>query len=458
MVQTPVPSALYTGERVRVPLVPSALYTGERVRVRGLAILAMLFLITGCREQRPLAFEPNLVHSYKYEIKEGYSMHQAAEDTTWAINELFGSPDAPKLPEVVTKDEDLAALISMENLNTASGPVMEEGRGLYRKHCADCHGVTGNGRGPTAAIINPYPRDYRAGIFKFKTTTRGSKPLREDLAKSIRLGIAGTAMKPIAGLSEEGVQALTDYVIYLSWRGEVERTIIDLAIFDLDLEGGDRIVNPQLMESTNEEDQKTFAEQWEVIEDTVTEVGTAWLDSVDNVVEVPEAPAEIPVANDHTEFVKLASGPEADAVAKSVQRGRELFKGKIASCSKCHGEDGLGNGQTTDYDEWTKDWTSRIGLDPLKHEALIPLLARGALPPLTIHPRNFAEGYFRGGDKASDLWIRIVQGIEGTPMPAATFVAGEFEQQDVWHLINFIRSLQKDAEVTPPPIATGAPS
>jgi hypothetical protein len=34
-------------------------------------------------------------------------------------------------------------------------------------------------------------------------------------------------------------------------------------------------------------------------------------------------------------------------------------------------------------------------------------------------------------------------GIEGSPMPAATFVEGQFEQDDVWHLINFIRSLQK---------------
>ena len=33
-------------------------------------------------------------------------------------------------------------------------------------------------------------------------------------------------------------------------------------------------------------------------------------------------------------------------------------------------------------------------------------------------------------------------------MPEATFVEGEFEQDDVWHLINFIRSLQK-AEAEP---------
>jgi len=407
--------------------------------------------LAGCREERPLAFEPNLVHAHKYEMKEGYSMVQASEDTTWAIDAMFGNPEAPQMPDVVTKDDDLASLVSAENLTLASGSPNEDGRGLYRKHCADCHGVTGNGRGPTAAIINPYPRDYRSGVFKFKTTERGSKPAREDIAKSIRMGIAGTAMRPIEGITEAQIRALTDYVVYLSIRGETERSVLDAAVFELDLEGGERIIDPALKTSDKEEDKATFAEQWELIEDTVADIAGSWVDAADKIVDVPEPPSNIPVANNHTEFVAMAAGPLADEVTKSVARGRELFRGKIAACSKCHGEDGLGNGQTTDFDDWTKDWTSRVGLDPIKRETLVPLLARGALPPVTIHPRNFTEGYFRGGDKAADLWIRIAQGIEGSPMPAATFVPGEFEQDDVWHLINFIRSLQTDVPVTAPP-------
>ncbi len=419
--------------------------------------IAAVIVASGCREEIPVQFEPNLVHTHKYEIKEGYSMKQASDDTTWVVAEMFGTPDMPKLPEVVSKDEELVKLVSMDRLMLAAGPATESGSGLYRKHCADCHGITGNGRGPTAAIINPYPRDYRTGIFKFKTTTRGSKPIREDLARAIRLGIAGTAMKPIPGLTEDGVQALTDYVIYLSWRGETERAIVDSAIFDLDLEAGERIINPVLKNSASEEDKESFAEQWELVEDIVGEIGGSWLDAADEVVEVPSPPAEIPMANNHAEFVVLATGPSADAVKQSVERGRELFKGKVASCSKCHGEGGLGNGQTTDFDDWTKDWTVRVGLDPLKKETIVPLLARGALPPLTISPRNFAEGYFRGGDSAADLWLRISQGIEGTPMPAATFVPGEFEEEDIWHLINFIRSLQTGEAGSLPTPPTDAP-
>ena len=38
-------------------------------------------------------------------------------------------------------------------------------------------------------------------------------------------------------------------------------------------------------------------------------------------------------------------------------------------------------------------------------------------------------------------------------MPAATFVEGEFEENDIWHLINFVRSLGQpsDSEILPEP-------
>ena len=37
-------------------------------------------------------------------------------------------------------------------------------------------------------------------------------------------------------------------------------------------------------------------------------------------------------------------------------------------------------------------------------------------------------------------------------MPAVTFVEGDFAQDDVWHLINFVRSLQKKEVIAPPPV------
>jgi len=407
----------------------------------GFAALACVAL-SGCREEAPVSFEPNMVHSMKYQIQEGFSMDQAAQDTTWIVDKMFGTPNDPKLPDFAAEDEDLASLITLDRLVRASGPVGEEGRGLYRTHCALCHGVTGNGRGTTAAILNPYPRDYRMGVFKFKSTPRGSKPTEEDVADSIRNGIAGTAMNKIPELDEEDIQSLTDYVIYLSWRGELERALIDDAIFELDLEGGDRIINPDLANSDDAEEKETFEEQWSYAVELASDIADSWLEAKEEVIEVPEPPAELPVPNSRNEYEQILKGKKADALLASVETGKELFVGKIASCSKCHGEKGLGDGQTTDYDDWTKDWTSRIGLNPEDRDALLPLLARGALPPLNAIPRNFAEGIFHGGADSEDLYRRITQGIDGTPMPAATFVDGEFEKKDVWHLINYIRSLQ----------------
>ena len=373
------------------------------------------------------------------------------------------------------------------------------------------------------------------GLFKFKSTPRGVKPTREDLARLIHNGIGGTAMIKIPALTDADVDALVDYVIYLSWRGELERRIIDDAIYELDLAGGDRILNTELatrlaanpelsqqldavLEETDgeqlsqyedylefesrlsanpklksrleaasgddesladdleiyesykelaeelAEDQElaatladalkvtsgdelseyeTYVESWEIIQDFAVEIGESWLEASEEVLEVPEPPADIPVAESSSDVAKFLAGKQADEFNASVKRGQELFVGKIAACSKCHGETGMGNGQTTDYDDWTKDWTSRVGLKPEDHDSLIPLLARGALPPKNAIPRNFAEGVYRGGGSSEQLYRRITQGIDGTPMPAATFVEGQFEQQDVWHLINFIRSLEK---------------
>ncbi|MEM1225276.1 MAG: c-type cytochrome [Planctomycetota bacterium] len=414
-----------------------------------LTLVVLTLFVSGCSEPHPIVFEPNLVHAMKYQIREEVPMEQASEDAFWVVSEMFGTPDAPTLPTIILEDEELATVVSMDRLLAASGPADIPGRGLYRKHCVSCHGVTGDGRGLTAALLNPYPRDYRKGVFKFKSTRRGAKPTREDLHGLIKNGIPGSAMVAIPELTDEDTDALVDYVIYLSWRGELERTLMDDAIFELDLEDGDRIINPAGLQSKDEETKELFEESWELAEDYAIEIAEAWLEAEDEFVPVPAPPAEIPVPDSYAQYLQMSAGENADALAASVQRGGELFVGKIASCGKCHGNQGLGDGQTTDYDDWTKDWTSGAGLKPEDRESLVPLLARGAMTPINAKPRNFRLGVFHGGADAASLYRRITIGIEGSPMPAVTYVSGEFERDDVWHLINFIRSLKSDEPVGP---------
>ncbi|WP_153556021.1 cytochrome c [Roseimaritima sediminicola] len=408
-----------------------------RFAVVGLAAV----VLTGCdrQPQAELQFEPNYVHAYKYQMTEELPMQQSLEDANWAVNEMFGTPANPKLPEFITEDEDLADVVSVDRLH--------EGQRLYReKLCVTCHGENGSGRGINSTLSTPYPRDYRMGVFKFKSTKRSAKPTRDDLAELIRDGIPGTTMTAVPQITDEQVQALVDYVIYLSWRGELERMLIDDVINEgIDVAGDERLIDPAGRNSEDEEAREDFEEAWEYAEAYAIEIAEDWLDAPDDVVEV-ELPEDIPVPANSEEMNAMLEGPQADALLASIERGREAFQGKIAACAKCHGKEGKGDGQTADYDDWTKDWTTRVNLKPEDRESLIPLLARGALEPKNIQPRNFAEGVFHGGSAPEELYRRITVGIAGTPMPAVTYVPGEFEEEDVWHLINFVRFLGKDSE------------
>ncbi len=76
----------------------------------------------------------------------------------------------------------------------------------YRRHCAMCHGDQGEGDGGSAPYLEPRPRDFTMGLFKFRSTASGELPTDEDLFRVISRGAPGTAM-PGWG---EGVFRLTE--------------------------------------------------------------------------------------------------------------------------------------------------------------------------------------------------------------------------------------------------------
>lgn len=71
---------------------------------------------------------------------------------------------------------------------------LEVGRQVYEQHCAICHGLSGDGNGMAAYMFRAKPRDFRAGIFKFRSTPTGSLPTDEDLFQTISRGLRGTGM------------------------------------------------------------------------------------------------------------------------------------------------------------------------------------------------------------------------------------------------------------------------
>lgn len=374
---------------------------------------------TGCGPTPPAAFRLNMVEAISPTAeKDSIAAEQALttdqqRQVATVLAAMFGTPDEPVcLPE---------AGLDGAKLRLAAGPVRSDivGRknGLYREHCVHCHGITGDGLGPTAAFLNPYPRDYRPGVFKFKSTERADKPTHADLVRVLHNGIAGTSMPSFALLSPAQVDALVEYVKYLSIRGETELALMRY-YFELD-----------------DEDEGKLPETREFLVDEILQpIADKWASAADAVIDVPEPPSDLDLA-------------------ASIAKGKELFYGDRANCVKCHGVTGLGDGQANDYDDWSKNIVKIEGkltslaqgdLDPAEHRWIADfhqVLDGDALKPRTIPPRNLRQGIYRGGRRPLDLYYRIHAGINGAPMPAA---AGTVAPEEIWHIVNYVRSLPYD--------------
>src|ERR1043166_2764521 len=60
--------------------------------------------------------------------------------------------------------------------NVASVEVREtlQGHFVYMKNCVFCHGKRGDGKGEMGLAVQPPPRDFGAGVFKYRSTPSGS--------------------------------------------------------------------------------------------------------------------------------------------------------------------------------------------------------------------------------------------------------------------------------------------
>jgi mono/diheme cytochrome c family protein len=405
----------------------------------------LALVLTGCEKVPSPEFRANRVEWVKQErLNLEADQHLPGDYRTQVdtlLTSLFGTPDDPRLPAFYGESDPLGAIISLERLKQAAGPVSsdEQGRhlGLYREHCAHCHGITGDGAGPTALALYPYPRDFRLGKYKFKSTPLRRPPTDDDLVRIIRQGIPGSAMPAFTTLPEDEVLALVDYVKYLTIRGEYERRLV------AELPGleGEPLVDLNVLRSAQPKPSaaegsaaaaasEPTAEQTALDEQLQTLVGEylyeeivdRWSDRDDAITEVPAPPAEL----------MSAAAPPAEWVAK----GRDLFFGK-ANCVQCHGATGLGDGQTQNYDDWTNDWLKTPGVDVLSRQTYQHFLEAGALPPRPVRPRNLRVPVYRGGNAPADIYRRIANGIEGTPMPSSPSLTPE----EVWAVVAYVQAM-----------------
>ena len=407
-----------------------------------LVVVSLGLLLCGCEKSPEPQFRLNAVEKLSSELMTLADGEQFSDEHVQQMGSiltaLFGTPDQPDFPFPFGEEDPSHEILSLENLEIAAGPVTRDSdgnhRGLYRQHCAHCHGITGDGAGPTARSLNPYPRDFRLAKFKYKSTPLGKRPTDSDLTRVLVNGVPGSAMPSFRHLPEEQITALVDYVKYLSIRGEVERQLLN-KISKLDKD--EKLLDLSLAE--DEDTLEDFEDQfWELLntEDSPSVLAAVipkWLKRDKYVTKPPPAPASLnPTHPDHSQF---------------VARGRELFRGS-GGCVQCHGDTGLGDGQTESFDDWHK-WAKDAKVDPDDEATYAPFVAKGALPPRYIRPRNLNLKTFRGGNHPDDLYRRIVNGIEGTPMPSAAVL--EKSPDDIWAIVAFVKSLPYESGNVEPP-------
>jgi mono/diheme cytochrome c family protein len=89
-----------------------------------------------------------------------------------------------------------------------------DGPALFERHCAGCHGKTGQADTKIAAGLFPAPRAFTEGLFKL-ASTRNGVPTEEDLVRTLQRGMPGSTMMSFDWLPEASLQALALEVISL---------------------------------------------------------------------------------------------------------------------------------------------------------------------------------------------------------------------------------------------------
>lgn len=218
---------------------------------------------------------------------------------------LFGTPAAPAVADLAP------AAAERFSLDSAS---LLAGARKYKVACANCHGMTGDGRGTAGLWTDPHPRDFRSGKFKAATgkgVTTG-RPRFADLTRVIVRGVPDTTMK--GGTSEADARPLAGYTVFLSVRGEVELELLKALA---DPEGA-----PADIEKEARTRLKTVLAKWAA------------------------ADAELPL----THQVKERPDEVTPEYADSLRRGQALFVSETTGCVKCHTD--YGRTPTFRYDVW----------------------------------------------------------------------------------------------------------
>jgi mono/diheme cytochrome c family protein len=271
------------------------------------------------------------------------------------------------------------AYLDKYNPNSA-GESTPDGAALYAHHCANCHGINGDGNGITP--LSPKARYFAYEKFKFTDTLNATKsgggiPTDATLLAVLTRGIPGSPMPSFARLGRKNLEAVVEHLRTQFIRPDVVLQRIKKKLMTDAEKSGD------------EWDEKSDWSEKKQAQHRVT------------------ARAEVEVG------VPLAvPDPFPDATAEALDRGRKAFD--TLGCTKCHGPQGRGDGEQTKDPKFVNDNGTRA------------------------YPRDLTAGVYKGGGEPHDLFRRVYLGIPGTPMPANGVTA---QRQDLIDVVHYVRSL-----------------
>jgi cytochrome c oxidase cbb3-type subunit 2 len=97
------------------------------------------------------------------------------------------------------------------------------GKAVYLRRCVGCHGDKGDGNGPAATFLDPRPRNFTIGAFKFRSTPSGSLPTDGDLYRTLTRGVRWTAMPTWHEIPEKDRIAVIAFIKTFSTRWKEEK-------------------------------------------------------------------------------------------------------------------------------------------------------------------------------------------------------------------------------------------
>jgi mono/diheme cytochrome c family protein len=338
------------------------------------------------------------------------------EELNQTLVKLFGTPAEPTVGGI---DANIKATLKLDDAT------LKEGSRLYRIHCVHCHGVPGDGRGPTARWINPHPRDFRQGLFKFQSINQkegdqaNRPPRREDLLHTLQRGIEGTAMPSFGLLPPADLEKIVSYVIHLSLRGKSEFDTLDKS-FNWNFANGAFNVawgGDADLPATVKDWLDFHAERWNKSQDPKSVIPIPPYDE-----HFKKNGDEWTVWKDENDAEKwLIRGAIAQALFNNEQprnaKARDILKMRgdapdKANCKQCHAD--YGRQAKFKFDSWAT----------------------------LTRPNNFTLGVFRGGRRPADLFHRVHSGINGTPM---TKFSDAISTNSIWDMVEFVQALSYPA-------------